>query len=116
MAGTTAGTPPAPTGTAYAPADAPTLFTGQLVTREAVPLSEPAPPVPEAARQRGETGPVDVDVTIDERGRVVQAQAVTGAPSLRVAAETAARQWRYQPALWDSVPVSSQRRVHLTFR
>lgn len=50
-------------------------------------------------------GKVDVQVTIDETGRVISANAVSGHPLLKVAAEQAARNARFSPTLLSKVPV-----------
>lgn len=50
-------------------------------------------------------GRVDVQVTIDETGRVVSANAVSGHPLLRANAEQAARNARFTPTLLSKVPV-----------
>lgn len=50
-------------------------------------------------------GKVDVQVTIDEAGRVISATAVSGNVLLRPAAEQAARNARFTPTLLSNVPV-----------
>lgn len=50
-------------------------------------------------------GKVDVQVTIDETGRVIAANAVSGHPLLKAAAEQAARNARFSPTLLSKVPV-----------
>ncbi len=94
--------------------DRPELVPGPA-TRSALLLSRRPPIYPEAARLASNKGAVDVDVTIDTMGRVTRATAVTGPVLLRSAAERAARQWRYQPALHEGVAIESQRRVRITF-
>jgi TonB family protein len=51
------------------------------------------------------SGAVNVQVLIDEDGRVVSAQAISGHPLLRGAAESAARQARFQPTNLSGAPV-----------
>ena len=50
-------------------------------------------------------GTVNVQVMIDELGKVISAQAVSGNPLLRPAAEVAARNSRFTPTLLSNVPV-----------
>ena len=62
-------------------------------------ISLPRPPYPPIARSAHATGPVDVQVLVDEVGRVISATAVRGHPLLRQAAVAAARQARFRPTL-----------------
>ena len=62
-------------------------------------LSLPKPPYPAAARAVRASGAVNVQVLIDENGSVVSANAVSGHPLLRQAAEQAARGARFKPTL-----------------
>ncbi len=59
------------------------------------PVKRARPVYPAAAR--GAAGTVAVEVTIDEKGKVSQARAVSGPKRLRRAAEEAARRWRFAP-------------------
>jgi TonB family protein len=65
----------------------------------------PIPPFPAAAKAVGSQGKVDVQVTIDESGRVISAKAASGHPLLRPAAEKAAWQARFTPTFLSKVPV-----------
>lgn len=65
----------------------------------------PKPPYPTAAIAVNAQGAVDVQVMIDETGRVVSARAVSGNPLLRLAAEQAARNARFSPTLLSNVPI-----------
>ena len=56
------------------------------------------PEYPHALRAAKVRGLVEVQVTIDETGRVTRAAAVSGPAALREAAERAVRTWRYEPA------------------
>lgn len=58
-----------------------------------------------AAKSVGAQGQVTVQVTIDETGRVISANAVTGHVLLRADAEKAARNARFSPTLLSDVPV-----------
>lgn len=56
------------------------------------------PHYPEAAIQAGVFGEVIVEVIVNERGKVLEAKALSGHVLLRQAAETAARSWRFRPS------------------
>jgi protein TonB len=60
-------------------------------------LSLPKPPYPQIAKQAGAHGPVNVQVLIDETGKVVSAKAVSGHPLLLAAAQQAAYGARFSP-------------------
>lgn len=55
------------------------------------------PAYPPIAKQIGASGKVEVQVSIDESGNVVNARAISGHPLLRVPAESAARQSSFYP-------------------
>ncbi|MGI9034639.1 MAG: TonB family protein [Pyrinomonadaceae bacterium] len=59
----------------------------------------PLPVYPAAAKAVGASGTVTVRVIIDEQGNVVSAKAESGHPLLLTAAETAARQAKFSPAM-----------------
>jgi TonB family protein len=61
--------------------------------------SLPKPVYPPAAKAVRASGPVNVEVTIDENGYVVEANAVSGHPLLRASAEQAAKMARFTPTL-----------------
>ncbi len=60
------------------------------------------PPAAKAVRARGK---VLVLVTVDEKGKVVKATAIDGHPLLRVASETAIRNWKYRTVIENNKPV-----------
>ena len=66
-------------------------------------LPKPAYPAPAIALNV--QGKVDVQVTIDESGKVISAKAVSGHPLLCAAAEKAAWGARFTPTLLSKVPV-----------
>jgi TonB family protein len=68
-------------------------------------ISKPAPVYPEAAKQAGVSGKVEVFVVVDEEGRVIKAEAVRGPVQLRGAAVEAARQARFSPVRLSGEPV-----------
>ena len=65
----------------------------------------PKPPYPEIAKQIHLSGSVNVQVLIDETGRVVSAHAVSGHPLLTNGAVQAARQARFSPTILGDTPV-----------
>jgi TonB family protein len=68
-------------------------------------ISLPKPNYSALAKTAGAAGQVNVQVTIDETGRVIAATAVTGHIMLRPDAERAARAARFSPTYLSSVPV-----------
>ena len=65
----------------------------------------PKPAYPASALAVNAQGTVDVQVIIDESGKVISAHAVSGNPLLRNAAELAARNARFSPTLLSNIPV-----------
>ena len=63
------------------------------------------PKYPSAARAVRASGAVQVQVTLDEDGEVAMANAISGHPLLRQAAEVAAKESRFAPTLLDGQPV-----------
>lgn len=63
------------------------------------------PAYPAEAREVRAGGAVNVQVTIDEQGRVVSAKAVSGHQALRAAAEDAARASTFSPTMLEGIPV-----------
>ena len=85
------------------PPRVPPVVTRGVVNGQATYLPKPAYPTT-ALAVRAE-GKVNVQVLIDERGRVVSATAVSGNGLLRSAAESAARSARFTPTKLSDVPV-----------
>jgi TonB family protein len=73
------------------------------------------PDYPRVLRSRGIAGVVDVEVTIDETGRVTNATAVSGPGPLRELAARAVRNFRYAPATINGVQTSSTTTVSFHF-
>jgi len=63
------------------------------------------PPVAKAAKA---TGAVQVQITVSEEGRVIDATAISGHPLLRDSALEAARQWEFKPVELSGQPVKVQ--------
>ena len=91
---------PSPTTPGQAPATTPPSSTpppsGSTLNDRAIEL--PAPVYPESAKQAHIKGVVKVEVTIDEEGNVIAAEATDGPKELREAAVTAAKKARFTPA------------------
>lgn len=68
-------------------------------------LSLPVPVYSSAAKAMGVSGIVNVEVTIDESGKVISANAISGHGMLRQSAEKAARDARFKPTLLSNEPV-----------
>jgi protein TonB len=81
----------------------PKTISGGVLNGKAVSLPKPA--YPAAARAVRASGAVQVQVLIDEEGRVVSASAAGGHPLLQAAAVAAARQARFSPTLLSGQPV-----------
>jgi protein TonB len=92
--------PPPPPPVKKAP---PKTISGGVLNGKAVSLPKPA--YPPAARAVRASGAVQVQVLIDEEGRVVSATAAGGHPLLQQAAVAAARQARFSPTLLSGQPV-----------
>ena len=91
--------PPAPAKAEKRPA----IKTGGVVNGSAIEL--PKPIYSAAAIAVRATGVVNVQVTIDETGKVISAKAVSGHVMLRQAAEAAAWKARFSPTKLSDVPV-----------
>jgi len=90
--------PPKPT-----PKPVPKTISGGVLNGKATSLPKPA--YPAAARAVRAGGSVSVQVTISESGSVISANAVSGHPLLRAAAESAARGAHFSPTLLSGQPV-----------
>lgn len=71
------------------------IITGGILTGRAI--SKPAPYYPPAAKSAGAQGLVEVEITVDEKGKVIEARAISGHPLLRDEAVKAARRARFSP-------------------
>jgi len=92
--------PPAPKPT---PEPKKTVVSGGVLNGKAISKPQPAyPPIAKAARA---SGTVTVQILVDESGRVVSANAVSGHPLLQQAAVAAARNARFSPTLLSGQPV-----------
>jgi protein TonB len=65
----------------------------------------PVPGYPEVARAAKAEGEVDVRIMINEEGKVIGAEAISGHPLLRDAAVKAAREAKFAPTRLQGEPV-----------
>lgn len=84
---------PTPTPTPAPTQKTPDLINGGVLNRRADILYQPR--YPPAAKENGIGGTVNVQVLVDENGRVLNASAVNGHPLLRGPAEAAARSTKF---------------------
>jgi TonB family protein len=106
---------------ADAPAAAPTPVPPPIVRRASAMgggenLKRVAPVYPPAARAAHITGTVTVELAINEQGKVVSVRAISGPAMLTLAAESAARGFRYTPITVDGVAVKATRTVLFHFK
>ncbi len=66
------------------------------------------PRYPPEARKASAQGPVQVEITVSESGKVIEAKAINGHELLRDAALEAAKQWEFKPAEVSGEPVKIQ--------
>lgn len=85
------------------PKTVPKTVSAGVINGKATNLVQPA--YPAAARAVRASGAVNVQVTVDENGKVISASAVTGHPLLRAAAVEAARSSTFKPMWLGGSPV-----------
>ncbi|MFN2576193.1 MAG: TonB family protein [Pyrinomonadaceae bacterium] len=78
-------------------------------------LSLPVPTYPEIARRSRTAGKVEVNVVVDESGKVISAEAVSGPGSLRDAAVDAAKRARFSPTKLSGVAVKMSGSINYNF-
>lgn len=83
----------------------PKKLSSGVINGNAVNLTTPT--YPAAASSVRASGSVNIQVTIDENGNVISAQAVSGHPLLRQASEEAARNSKFKPTLISGKPVQT---------
>jgi TonB family protein len=107
--------PPAPPPSAPAPVS-PAPVAAAKTVRDAKLISSTRLVYPTTARQSKIQGNVAVSANIDENGKVVSANALSGPLLLRQAAVDSVKQWKYSPELIDGKPAPSQVTVNVEFR
>jgi protein TonB len=78
-------------------------------------LSLPQPPYPMMAKQMRIQGLVSVQILVDEQGKVLSAQVVSGNPALSTAAKDAAMRARFTPTILNGQPVKIQGVINYNF-
>ena len=78
-------------------------------------INLPRPTYPDEARAAKTSGTVRVLVTVDERGRVEEAEAVSGPPALQSAAVEAAKQALFEPVIKDGKPAKMKTVIAYSF-
>jgi TonB family protein len=78
-------------------------------------LSLPAPVYPDFARRVHTGGLVEVEVVVDENGKVISARALAGPPSLRDVAVQAALRARFSPTKLSGRPVKISGQINYNF-
>lgn len=96
---------PVPSPQPVASAEVPAVVSGGVVNGKASVLTKPAfPPAAKAVRAGGA---VSVQVTIDENGNVISANATSGHPLLRAAAANAAKQSKFAATQISGQPIKT---------
>lgn len=104
---------PEPTATPEPPR---TLVTRSEGVLQGSAIRRATPTYPAMARQVKAMGTVQVQVTISEQGRVIEAAVLNGHPLLRNAALEAAKQWAFTPTRLSNVPVKVQGVLTFNFK
>jgi TonB family protein len=96
-----------------------TMIDGPITGHEvhvAYPVVYPDPPVARSQLPPNLSGDVVIEVTIDSAGNVVGTRILEAiGHGIDEKIETTLRQWHYQPATLDGVPVASRHDVHFHF-
>jgi TonB family protein len=74
------------------------------------------PVYPSTARSAGQSGAVKVEVSINERGDVISARALSGPALLQGAAISAARAWKFKASTLGGVPVTTTTTIVFNFK
>ena len=83
---------------------------------QAAPIKTVLPTYPDMAKKVRASGAVEVEVIVDEGGKVISAKALTGHMTLRGAAVDAALRWRFNPTKVDGVPVQAVGTIRFDFQ
>lgn len=113
-----AGVPAAPAAATTPPTPAPApAAPARAASSDPRPISSPSPQYPRASLRRGERGDVVVLVRVGANGRVTDVELVSSSqhPRLDRAAMSAARRWRFEPAMRDGQPVPGELRIPFSF-
>lgn len=80
---------------------------GNPEVRKGTVIAKPLPPYPPIAKAARVSGAVCIQIVVDETGKVIAAQALSGHPLLQAASLKAARQTLFSPSLVDGKPVKA---------
>jgi TonB family protein len=97
------------------PSATPVEPTGAGVSTPAVALNRIRVIYPEIAKRTRAKGRVDVEFSVDQRGKVVQANAKSGPLVLRKAAEDAIYRTRFKPAVSNGMNIPARGKITLVF-
>jgi periplasmic protein TonB len=86
------------------------------VDQQPVPLRITQPRYPPEAFRKGIGGTVELEILIDEAGRVAGTRVVKSVPGLDAAAIRCVKEWRFRPARKAGRPVSTIASAPVTFR
>ena len=78
-------------------------------------LQKVAVKYPDAARNAGVQGTVELGVVVDESGDVKEVTILSGDPALGQAASEAVKEWKYKPYVVDGSPAEMETQVTLSF-
>ena len=79
-------------------------------------ITAPQPLYPAMAKQTRMQGSVNIQILVDEQGKVISAQVMSGNPMLTAAAREAAMRARFTPTTLNGVPVKIQGVITYNFR
>jgi protein TonB len=79
-------------------------------------LHQTKPRYPPDAFRRGVEGTVELEILIDETGRVVKTRIIKSIPGLDVAAIQCVMEWQFRPAQVAGRPVATVASAPITFR
>ena len=108
------GEPPPPDSNTT-PNVAPATLTGSRAIIQGQAIKRVDPPYPDFAKRYGLKGSVDVEVIVDQSGKVITARALSGPAMLREAAVSAAQLWRFRPTLMNGKPVEAVGTIKFNF-
>jgi protein TonB len=100
---------------AAAPGTVPPVLQASSGVLQGKALRRARPFYPAFAKAARVSGPVQVQVVINEQGEVTEAEVVSGHPMLHLPSLRAARQWRFAPTLVDDRPVKVRGPVTFNF-
>ena len=106
---------PAQMRSAASPGEGPKQISFSGGTAQVNALKRVNPTYPPVAKAAKATGIVQVQITVSEEGKVIEANAISGHPLLRDAAVEAARQWEFKPTQLSGAPVKAQSTLTFNF-